>query len=178
MAKAETVWHANALVIEATPLRRLVTPGRLRMSVAMTNSGRLDWLSDRWGYRYDSVDPDSGHAWPPIPAAMQDLAREAAAAAGFPGFDPDACLVKRYEPGARLSLHQDRGAKDLGQPIVCQALGLPAVFQFGGVKRNERTVQVPLVHGDVVVWAGPPGRCFTGCWRSSTGGIRWPGRAG
>lgn len=111
-ASAETLWPEIGRVIEAAPLRHLVTPGGLRMSVAMTNCGTLGCVSDRNGYRYDSVDPDSGRAWPLMPAAMQGLAREAATAAGFPGFEPDTCLVNRYELGARLSLHQDRDEKD------------------------------------------------------------------
>jgi alkylated DNA repair protein (DNA oxidative demethylase) len=178
MATAETLWREITRVIEAAPLRRLVTPGGLRMSVAMTNCGKLGWLSDRRGYRYDSVDPDSGHAWPPLPAAMQDLARKAAAAAGFPGFDPDACLVNRYEPGARLTLHQDRDEKDLRQPIVSLSLGLPAVFLFGGAKRSDSTVHVPLAHGDVVVWGGASRLRFHGVlavkdgWHPMTGPCR------
>ena len=148
------------------------------MSVAMTNCGKLGWVSDRRGYRYDPVDPDSGRAWPPLPAAMQSLARDAAAAAGFAGFEPDACLVNRYEPGARLSLHQDRDEIDFGQPIVSLSLGLPAVFLFGGAKRNDGTVRVPLVHGDVVVWGGASRLSFHGVlavkdgWHPMTGACR------
>jgi len=177
-ASAETLWREIARVIEAAPLRHLVTPGGLRMSVAMTNCGSLGWVSDRSGYRYDPVDPDSGRAWPPLPEALQRLAREAATAAGFPGFEPDACLVNRYEPGARLSLHQDRDEKDLGQPIVSLSLGLPAVFLFGGVKRNDGTVRVPLAQGDVVVWGGASRLRFHGVlairdgWHPTTGACR------
>jgi DNA oxidative demethylase len=152
---AEALWRAIGGVIEAAPLRQMLTPSGLRMAVAMTNCGALGWVSDRSGYRYAAADPASGHPWPPMPAPMQALARAAGAAAGFEGFDPDACLVNRYEPGTRLSLHQDRDEKDLSQPIVSVSLGLPAVFLFGGPRRSDPTVRVPLTHGDVVVWGGP-----------------------
>lgn len=152
---AAELWREIGGLIEAAPLRRMVTPGGLSMSVAMTNCGALGWVSDRSGYRYDPVDPDSGRAWPGMPAALQTIARTAAAAAGFPGFDPDACLINRYEPGTRLSLHQDRDEQDFSQPIVSVSLGLPAMFLFGGLKRRDRAVRVPLLHGDVVVWGGP-----------------------
>lgn len=142
-------------VVAAAPWRHLVTPGGLRMSVAMTNCGPLGWVSDRSGYRYQATDPESGRPWPAMPAAFLALARGAAAQAGFPGFEPDACLVNRYVPGARLSLHQDRDERDHRHPIVSVSLGLPAVFLFGGQARGEPTQRVPLQHGDVVVWGGP-----------------------
>lgn len=149
-------------VIEQAPLRCLETPGGFRMSVAMTNCGALGWLSDRTGYRYDAIDPDSGRPWPRMPEAFSLLAAEAAAVAGFEGFAPDACLVNRYAPGTRLSLHQDRNERDFGQPIVSVSLGLPAVFLFGGAKRDDKARRVPLVHGDVVVWGGPARLRFHG----------------
>ena len=152
---ADEFWIDIGKLVDAAPLRHLVTPGGLRMSVAMSNCGVLGWVSDRRGYRYDAVDPDSGRAWPPMPVSFADLAAAAAEAAGYTGFEPDACLINRYEPGARLSLHQDRDERDLGQPIVSVSLGLPAVFLFGGLKRSDPTLRVPLAHGDVVVWGGP-----------------------
>jgi alkylated DNA repair protein (DNA oxidative demethylase) len=144
-----------ARVLEAAPFRHLITPGGFRMSVAMTNCGALGWFSDRSGYRYTPDDPESGRPWPPMPASFQDLAATAARQAGFDGFMPDACLVNRYEPGARLTLHQDKNERDLSAPIVSVSLGIPAVFAFGGSSRSERPQRVPLVHGDVVVWGGP-----------------------
>jgi alkylated DNA repair protein (DNA oxidative demethylase) len=141
--------------VAQAPFRHLVTPGGFRMSVAMTNAGPLGWVSDRRGYRYDPIDPDSGKPWPSMPSAFLQLAATAAAHAGFVGFVPDACLVNRYEAGARLSLHQDRDERDLGQPIVSVSLGIPAVFLFGGLQRSDRAQRVPLAHGDVVVWGGP-----------------------
>jgi alkylated DNA repair protein (DNA oxidative demethylase) len=142
-------------VAGAAPFRHLVTPGGFRMSVAMTNCGSLGWFSDGDGYRYTTIDPDSGAAWPALPASFLRLATAAAARAGFPGFAPDACLVNRYEPGTRLTLHQDKNERDLSAPIVSVSLGLPAVFLFGGLSRRERPARVPLHHGDVVVWGGP-----------------------
>ena len=142
-------------VVAQAPLRRMVTPGGFTMSVAMTNCGALGWVSDRRGYRYAPRDPDSARPWPAMPQAFERLAVAAAAQAGFPGFAPDACLVNRYEPGARLTLHQDRNERDFGAPIVSVSLGLPADFLFGGLERSERPRRIPLAHGDVVVWGGP-----------------------
>ncbi|MEJ8847464.1 DNA oxidative demethylase AlkB [Variovorax rhizosphaerae] len=142
-------------VLAASPWRHMITPGGFRMSVAMTNCGPLGWVSDRTGYRYDAIDPVAGKSWPAMPQAFRELASEAANAAGFAGFEPDACLVNRYEPGARLSLHQDRDERDYGHPIVSVSLGLPAVLLFGGLQRKDKSMRLPLVHGDVVVWGGP-----------------------
>jgi alkylated DNA repair protein (DNA oxidative demethylase) len=142
-------------VVAQAPFRHLLTPGGLRMSVAMTNAGSLGWISDRRGYRYGPIDPQSDQPWPPMPQPFMHLAASAAAHAGFADFRPDACLINRYEPGARLTLHQDRDERDYAQPIVSVSLGVPATFLFGGLQRSDRTMRVPLVHGDVVVWGGP-----------------------
>lgn len=144
-----------AAITAAAPFRHLITPGGFRMSVAMTNCGTLGWVSDRDGYRYDRVDPDTGCAWPEMPTTFRRLAAEAAARAGFAGFAPDACLVNQYQPGARLTLHQDRNERDDTAPIVSVSLGLSAVFLFGGLTRRERPARLPVHHGDVVVWGGP-----------------------
>jgi alkylated DNA repair protein (DNA oxidative demethylase) len=149
-------------VIAAAPLRHMVTPGGFRMSVATANCGALGWLSDRKGYRYGACDPESGKPWPSIPDAFLRLAREAAGAAGFAAFVPDACLVNRYAPGARLTLHQDRNERDFRQPIVSVSLGIPAVFLFGGFKRRDKPARIPLEHGDVAVWGGPSRLRFHG----------------
>lgn len=143
----------------AAPFRRMITPGGFEMSVAMTNCGTAGWVTDRKGYRYARHDPDSGKPWPSLPREFLELAEAAATEAGFPGFVPDACLVNRYEPGARLSLHQDRDEADYGHPIVSVSLGLPATFQFGGLKRSDPVKKVALRHGDVVVW-GSASRLF------------------
>jgi DNA oxidative demethylase len=155
LARAPALLGAVWDVTTGAPFRHMVTPGGFRMSVAMTNCGAFGWVTDRTGYRYDPVDPDSGRAWPPMPNVFARLATDAAAEAKFSGFMPDACLINRYDPGARLSLHQDKNERDFSQPIVSVSLGLPAVFQFGGAKRTDTILRVPLTHGDVVVWGGP-----------------------
>jgi alkylated DNA repair protein (DNA oxidative demethylase) len=149
--------------IEAqAPFRHMVTPGGHQMSVAMTNCGSFGWVTDRTGYRYDPNDPDTGTPWPPMPASFRVLAGQAAAEAGFDGFAPEVCLINRYVPGARMSLHQDRDELDLGAPIVSVSLGLPATFLFGGLKRSDKTRRFRLEHGDVVVWGGPARLIFHG----------------
>jgi DNA oxidative demethylase len=149
-------------VAEAAPFRHMMTPGGYRMSAAMTNCGEAGWVADRAGYRYAPLDPETGGPWPAMPPVFADLAARAAAAAGFDGFRPDGCLINCYEPGARLSLHQDRDERDLSAPIVSVSLGLPAVFLFGGMKRSDRPRRVALAHGDVVVWGGPARLNFHG----------------
>jgi alkylated DNA repair protein (DNA oxidative demethylase) len=143
------------VLLAQAPLRHMLTPGGQSMSVAMSSCGDYGWVSDRRGYRYAAQDPDSGVPWPPLPADWLRLAASAAAAAGFAGFAPDACLINCYQPGARMALHQDRDERDFSQPIVSVSLGLPVVFLFGGLQRSERAQRVPLAHGDVVVWGGP-----------------------
>ena len=149
-------------ITAAAPFRRMVTPGGFTMSVAMTSCGDVGWVTDRTGYRYDAIDPVSGERWPPMPSVFRDLATAAAAQAGFGGFVPDACLVNRYEPGTRLSLHQDKDEQDYGAPVVSVSLGLPARFLFGGLKRSDPQTKIPLEHGDVIVWGGPARLAFHG----------------
>jgi len=154
---------ADVAAIEAAaPFRHLVTPGGHTMQVAMTNAGTFGWCSDRRGYRYDTRDPASDAPWPAMPLAFLQLATNAAHEAGFDGYVPDACLINRYAPGTRLSLHQDRDEDDRVAPIVSVSLGLPATFLFGGFARSDRTVRVPLQHGDVVVWGGQDRMRFHG----------------
>jgi alkylated DNA repair protein (DNA oxidative demethylase) len=162
LARAEALLAAIADVARRAPFRHMVTPGGWSMSVAMTNCGAWGWVTDRSGYRYDARDPETGQPWPAMPALFTSLAAEAAARAGFAGFVPDACLVNRYAPGSKLSLHQDRDEQDYGHPIVSLSLGLPATFLFGGTRRAERPRRVRLEHGDVVVWGGPARLFFHG----------------
>lgn len=143
------------IITVAAPFRHMVTPGGFVMSVAMTNCGIAGWVTDRSGYRYDCNDPLSGKSWPHMPISFLKLAIEAAAEAGYPNFRPDACLINRYEPGAKLSLHQDKNERDFANPIVSVSLGLPATFQFGGLKRTDLITKYALHHGDVAVWGGP-----------------------
>ena len=163
---ADAMIEATGQVMAAAPLRHLVVPGGRTMSVAMTNCGALGWVSDSRGYRYESADPLSGRPWPPMPACFLTLAVRAAAEAGFAEFQPNACLINRYQPGARMGLHQDRDeggkAGDFSAPIVSVSLGLPAVFLFGGLQRKDTTTRWPLLHGDVVVWGGPARLAFHG----------------
>jgi len=143
-----------AAVSAAAPFRHWITPGGFRMSVAMTNCGSSGWVSDRTGYRYTACDPATGRPWPPMPRIFTEVAQAAANAGGFAGFEPDACLINRYAPGARLTLHRDEDERDFSAPIVSVSLGLSANFLFGGHARTDRQRRVPLHHGDVVVWGG------------------------
>ena len=158
----QALWEAVQAVAEAAPFRHMVTPGGKSMSVAMTNCGGLGWVTDRKGYRYAPADPESGKPWPAMPPVLRDLSVRAAAAAGFPGYDPDSCLVNRYRPGSRLTLHQDLNEKDFSHPIVSVSLGLPAKFLWGGQKRADKTRRFRLESGDVVVWGGPARMTFHG----------------
>ena len=149
-------------IIAEAPLRHMITPSGHRMSAAMANCGDVGWVSDKSGYRYSPIDPATGHHWPAMPDSFLQVAQGAAAQAGFPGFTPDACLMNRYEPGARLTLHQDKDEIDLEQPIVSVSLGLPVVFLFGGLNRRERPRRIRLESGDVAVWGGPSRLVFHG----------------
>ncbi|NVN87726.1 MAG: DNA oxidative demethylase AlkB [Rhodopseudomonas sp.] len=149
-------------VVACAPFRHMQTPGGHRMSVAMTNCGAVGWVTDRSGYRYAATDPDSGQPWPAMPAPLRDLALRAAVQAGFPGFDPDACLINRYRPGAKMALHQDKDEQDFGAPIVSVSLGLPATFLFGGMARSDKPLRLALTHGDVVAWGGPARLAYHG----------------
>jgi DNA oxidative demethylase len=151
---AKEVIAALEVITEQAPFRHMITPGGFTMSAAMTNCGSAGWVTDRTGYRYDPIDPDSGKEWPAQPSSFLELAGKAAHEAGYPGFVPDACLINCYEPGARLSLHQDKNERDFRHPIVSVSLGLPATFHFGGLKRQDPVRKYPLHHGDVAVWGG------------------------
>jgi len=176
-AEASDLVAAVNRIAAVAPFRHMVTPGGFTMSVAMTNCGRAGWVTDRSGYRYDAVDPDTGQRWPEMPALFQDLAARAAAAAGFDGFAPDSCLINRYVPGARLTLHQDRNERDFAAPIVSVSLGLPATFLFGGAKRSDRPKRLRLLSGDVAVWGGPARLAFHGVDVLAEGEHELTGRA-
>ncbi|HUH83432.1 MAG TPA: DNA oxidative demethylase AlkB [Stellaceae bacterium] len=160
--EAGVLFAAIESVVAAAPFRHMVTPGGYRMSVAMTNCGAQGWVTDRRGYRYDAADPETDRPWPPMPVGFAALATRAAAAGGFAGFAADACLINRYEPGSRLSLHQDQNEHDFAQPIVSVSLGLPATFLFGALERSDRPRRFRLESGDVVVWGGPSRLVFHG----------------
>ena len=177
-SRAGALLHAVDQINAAAPFRRMMTPGGYTMSVSMTNCGALGWVTDRGGYRYQTADPLTGSAWPAMPDAFRAVASDASAVVGYIGYAPDACLINRYEPGARLSLHQDRNERDMRAPIVSVSLGLPAVFLFGGLRRNDRPRRIRLVHGDVVVWGGPTRLVYHGVepladgWHADTGACR------
>ncbi len=168
-AVADDLVAAIGEIAAGAPFRSMTTPGGRRMSVAMTNCGAAGWVSDRAGYRYSGTDPDTGKCWPAMPELFTELAANAAAAAGYRGFAPDACLVNRYEPGVQLSLHQDRNERDVTAPIVSVSLGLPAVFLFGGRTRGEPPRAFAVHHGDVVVWGGPSRLFYHGVRRLADG---------
>lgn len=163
------IHRALLRIVAAAPFRHMTTPGGFRMSVAMTNCGDLGWVTDRSGYRYDGSDPESKKPWPPLPEVFLSLAACAAEAAGYSAFVPDACLINRYEPGASLSLHQDKNEADFRAPIVSVSLGLPATFLFGGSKRTDRPKRIRMSHGDVAVWGGPSRLAFHGIVRLADG---------
>lgn len=150
----ERLLPALAEVLVQAPFRQMVTPGGFTMSASLSSCGELGWTTDRDGYRYTRVDPQSGRPWPEMPEVFRQLAVEAARAAGFAHFSPDACLINRYRPGAKMSLHQDRNERDFNAPVVSVSLGLPAIFLFGGHERSDKTQRIPLFHGDIVVWGG------------------------
>lgn len=153
---------AGLAVAAVSPFRVMATPGGANMSAAITNCGAAGWVSDRRGYRYERLDPLTAQPWPEMPVLLRDLAASAATAAGFSGFMPDVCLMNRYQPGAKMGLHQDRDEADFTAPIVSVSLGLPAVFLWGGPKRTDRAARLPLPSGDVVVWGGAERLFFHG----------------
>ncbi|MCO6442230.1 MAG: DNA oxidative demethylase AlkB [Nitrococcus mobilis] len=159
---AATLLAAIESVVAAAPFRHMATPGGRRMSVAMTNCGRRGWVTDHRGYRYTAADPLTQRPWPALPAVFFSLAARAAAVVGFVGFAPDACLINRYQPGARLTLHQDRDERDFKAPIVSVSLGLPAVFLFGGLRRRDRPRRIRMENGDVAIWGGPARLAYHG----------------
>ncbi|OAT24739.1 alkylated DNA repair protein [Buttiauxella ferragutiae ATCC 51602] len=154
-ADAQLLIAQISALAAVSPFRQMVTPGGYTMSVAMTNCGGVGWTTDAHGYLYSPIDPLTSQPWPEMPKVFRQLSDAASKAAGYHDFAPDACLINRYAPGAKLSLHQDKDELNLQQPIVSVSLGLPAVFQFGGLKRNDPLTRVMLEHGDVVVWGGP-----------------------
>ncbi|WP_354127785.1 DNA oxidative demethylase AlkB [Bradyrhizobium sp. i1.15.2] len=159
--ESELIEAVRAIVAQS-PFRRMTTPGGHLMSVAMTNCGERGWITDHTGYRYDPIDPKTGAPWPAMPSVLRDLAGRAAEQGSFKDFAPDACLVNRYEPGTRLSLHQDKDELDYSAPIVSVSLGLPATFLFGGMARSDKPRRFRLIHGDVVVWGGPSRLAYHG----------------
>jgi alkylated DNA repair protein (DNA oxidative demethylase) len=148
-------------IAAAAPFQHMVTPGGFTMSAALTNCG-AGWISDRKGYRYSDINPQTGEPWPAIPALFSTLAKAAVGAAGYADFIPDACIINRYIPGARMSLHTDSQEQALDAPVVSVSLGLSATFLWGGTARSDRPQRIALHHGDVIVWGGPSRLNFHG----------------
>ncbi|CAK9885420.1 MAG: Alpha-ketoglutarate-dependent dioxygenase AlkB [Candidatus Erwinia impunctatus] len=166
---APSLYELIQTIAEQHPFYHRITPGGFRMSVTMTNRGELGWTSDSRGYRYASRNEQTDARWPPMPALFREQAVSLANEAGFSRFKPDACLIDSYQPGAKMSLHQDKDEQDLRQPIVSVSLGLPAIFLFGGFEREQLTQKILLEHGDVVVWGGPSRLWFHGVQPLKTG---------
>ena len=149
-------------VARAAPFRFMTTKRGAQLSAAMTSCGSCGWVSDRRGYRYESADPETALAWPALPPEFARLAGASAAEAGFPGFQPDTCLINRYAVGSGMGLHQDADERDFDQPIVSVSLGLPTAFLIGSAERRARPRALPVHSGDVVVFGGPARLLFHG----------------
>lgn len=149
-------------LVALSPFTKMHTPSGLAMSVATTSCGIAGWVSDAYGYRYSKKNPSTNLPWPPMPESFLQLAQQAADTAGYKNFVPDSCLINSYKVGAKMSLHQDKNEKDFSQPIVSVSLGLPATFLLGGLAREDKTIRIPLVHGDVIVWGGDARLFFHG----------------
>lgn len=136
-------------VAAAAPFVTPVTPGGKAMSVRMTAAGRLGWVTDRKGYRYEPRHP-SGVDWPPIPPAVLAVWRQATGLQRA----PDCCLINFYGAGARMGLHQDRDEGDFSFPVLSISLGDEALFRVGGVDRPAPTESFWLRSGDVLLMGG------------------------
>ncbi|HEY0906036.1 MAG TPA: DNA oxidative demethylase AlkB [Methylophilus sp.] len=158
----ETLWPCVQQSLRRLPPQPMMTPMGRRMSVRTTSLGDWGWVGDQQAYGYSAVDPHTGQPWPPMPACLLQLAADAAQMAGYTGFVPDSCLLNLYAPGSKMGLHQDKDERDFSQPIVSVSLGIPATFLFGGSTRADKTVRIPLSHGDIVVWGGPSRRYYHG----------------
>jgi len=149
-------------IISTAPLRQMQTQRGFTMSVAMTNCGEVGWTSDRRGYRYSETDPETGAKWPAMPVSLKNLATDAAKTVGFDGFEPDACLINQYKPGAQMGAHQDRNERSFEHPIVSVSLGITARFFVLGEENRGPSKSVDLNDGDVIVFGGEARRHFHG----------------
>ena len=137
-------------------------------TVKMTNLGRLGWVSDAKGYRYQPVHPETRRPWPEIPREILAVWR----AVSSYSHEPEACLVNYYSEGARMGLHRDIDEDDLKAPVVSISLGDTAVFRIGGRERKDKTETLKLASGDVVVLGGPSRLRYHGVDRILTGTSR------
>jgi alkylated DNA repair protein (DNA oxidative demethylase) len=154
--------------LETAPLYRPLMPKTAKpFSVEESNFGRLGWVSDKTGYRYQPLHPVTGRAWPEIPDALLRLWEEIASAR-----PPDCCLVNLYRQGAKMGLHQDRDEKDITAPVIGVSLGDDALFRIGGVKRGGPTHAVRLASGDVIRFGGVARLAYHGIDRVFPGSSR------
>lgn len=151
-------------VAENAPFFTPVTARGKAMSVRMTSAGRVGWVSDRRGYRYEARHP-AGMAWPAIPESVLEIWRDLVSKER----EPDCCLVNWYGDGARMGLHQDRDEGDFSWPVLSVSLGDDALFRVGGVERSDPTESVWLRSGDVVVMGGEARLCHHGIDRVTHG---------
>ena len=160
--EAELIAGIDAIVAQA-PFRHMVTPGGHQMSVAMTNCGSVGWVTDRSGYRYDGVDPESGTAVAGDAAVVSRAGRASGGRGGLrrlcAGCLPDQPLRARR---AHVAASGQGRARFCSAPIVSVSLGLPAIFLFGGLQRSDKPRRFRLEHGDIVVWGGPSRLFFHG----------------
>jgi alkylated DNA repair protein (DNA oxidative demethylase) len=163
----QALLEAVRAVVRAAPLYVPTMPKTGKpMSVRMTNCGTLGWVTDRErGYRYQPTHPETGMAWPPIPALLLDIWRDVA---GCP-WPPEACLINFYAADAKMGLHQDRDEKELSAPVVSVSLGDDCLFRLGGTSRQDKTVSLRLSSGDVVVLGGASRLAFHGVDRIHPG---------
>ena len=162
LPQADTICAMLIEHLKNYPPQQMMTPMGYSMSVRTTSFGEFGWVSSKQGYGYAVKNSFTNESWPPIPESFFDLAQRAANQAGYVNFKPDTCLINVYEIGDKMGLHQDKDEADFSKPIVSVSLGLPVIFQFGGLTRTAKTLKVPLSHGDVVVWGADSRLCFHG----------------
>lgn len=151
-AAQERLLQSLRAITRAAPLfaPRMPRTGK-PFSVRMTNCGRLGWVSDIGGYRYQPAHPETGQPWPEMPEQVREAWEHLS---GYPG-PADACLINFYAPEARMGLHQDKDEEEFGAPVVSLSLGDTALFRYGGVERNDPTRSIRLKSGDAIVFGGP-----------------------
>jgi DNA oxidative demethylase len=164
-AQEALVAELRAAVVKAPLFIPLMPRTGRPFSVRMTNLGSLGWVSDRNGYRYQTLHPDVGTPWPAMPQAILDIWQKVADYT----HPPEACLVNFYQGGAKMGLHQDKDEEDFAAPVVSISLGDTAVFRFGGTERGGKTSTLKLASGDVLVMGGDARLCFHGIDRVNVG---------
>lgn len=162
----EALLAAVRAIIRDAPLftPRMPRTGKA-FSVRMTNCGPLGWVSDERGYRYQPTHPETGAAWPPLPAILREVWADLASYR----LEAQACLINYYTPSARMSLHQDRDEEDVGAPVVSLSLGDTGLFRVGGLERTAPTQSVRLSSGDAFVLGGDARMAFHGIDRIMPG---------